>query len=407
MLRPGYTSPMRLIVSRILVLTVVTLGPGLNLGWAATLHAQETSETSPSPERIRQLVEQLSAGNFAERQAALRDLLQTGLPAAEQLRQASSSGSPEVRERAVALLSQIFRREFDQRLKALKAAPMTEYAELFPEWKRFSKIAGTEADAIQLFIEILQSEAALFTLHSFAPERLPEALEQRSSELALMFDGRADEEFPAASAAALFLLGCHSDVRLLRATSTNISTAMADDRLSKLLRDGARRDALSRLLSAWIERPGIAAERPLLFAMEHQLSGGRVLARRIIASRSRRPDMLVAILSLGVLGNDSDVPLLEELFSVETVLWPAGEPALRQRLPNGESRTSNYSVQTRDAALVVAAHLRRIAPEQLGLNVRPSEITLFAVDTLGFETPESRMMVFAEYHKLVSNRPQD
>ncbi len=396
---------MRLIVIRNRVFTATALGLCL-AGGAAELHAQETSETTVLHERTGQLVDQLSVGNFADRQAAVRELLQIGLPAAEQLRQASSSGSPEVRERVGALLSQIFRREFDVRLKALDVSPTREAAQVFPEWERFAKIAGTDADAVQLFGEILHAEAVLFTLHSFAPERLPEALEQRSSELALMFDGRADVEFPAASAAALFLLGCHNDVRLLRATSTNISSAMADDRLSKLLRDGAKREALRRLLSAWIERPGIAAERPLLFAMEHRLSGGRILSRRIIASRSRRPYMLGAILSLGVLGNDSDIPLLEELFSVETTLWPAGEPALRQRLPNGESRTSNYTVQTRDAALVVAAHLRGIAPERLGLNIRPSEVTLYAVDTLGFETTESRMMVFAEYHNLVSNRPQ-
>lgn len=357
--------------------------------------------------RVVRLIEQLGTGSFSERQSATRELLGIGMAASAELQKATSTGSKEVRERAGQVIVAIRDAEFRRRIDRLADSVTPAAAESLPEWDRFQELAAArsadsstelaDADLIRVFLRIQQAEQALFALRLFNPQGLPDALEQRSSELVRLFDDRSDKPFPAESYAAILLLASNPATRLPRATSTNISSALADERLEKLIRDGQHKDLFRSLISRWIERPGIATERPLLFAVRHELAAGRVVARRVIQSRSNRPDMIMAMLALGRLGDKTDIELLESQMTVETVLWPLRNQPVVRNLPDGPIRDTNYSVQTRDIALVVATHLRGRPPTDLGLKVELSEETVFAVESLGFESAESRAAAFAAY----------
>lgn len=353
------------------------------------------------------LVQQLSTGTFAERQQTTTKLLKMGLAAADALKAVSSTGPLEARDRAQQILAEIYQTEFARRLVELKRSPAVEFASRLPEWERFAALVGTDKKSIQVFSELQEAESQLFLVRLFSPQRLPEVLEQRASELARQFTGDTTTAFPAASYAGLLLLASNPDTLLRRATSTNVSSAFSDQRLEKLLLDGVQKDVFRQLLNAWMERrgPGIAAERRLLFAMRHRLEGGRTLARHVVASDSNRPDKLLAILALGSLGDPTDIELLEAQFGSRTVLWPMRGQQVGQRQPDGSVRSSDYSVQACDVALMVCVHLRGLNARDMGIQVRPSDVTLFVVDSLGFEDEASRQKAFAAYRRAIPSRP--
>ncbi|MBC7968054.1 MAG: hypothetical protein H7Z17_19260, partial [Fuerstia sp.] len=222
----------------------------------------------------------------------------------------------------------------------------------------------------------------------------------RTAELTKKCNGRLDEEFPVASVAAVMLLGSEPETRLIVATSTNISSARDDPRFSKLITDGVHAKTLCAIVEAWIERKGIAAYRPLLFAMKHGLKAGRTIALGIIESKSNRPDMILSLLCLGKLKSTEDLPLIESLLENETILWPQSGQVVKQQVPGGPPIAIEYQVRTRDVALVVAAYLRDIEPSDIGFEARTYDDTLFVFDSMGFSTDEARSEALAAYRRL-------
>ena len=155
-----------------------------------------------------------------------------------------------------------------------------------------------------------------------------------------------------------------------------------DPRFSKLITDGVHAKALRAIAEAWIVRTGIAAERPLMFSMQHDLKAGRTVALRIIESKSNRPDMILSLLCLAKLKSTEDLPLIETLLENETILWPQRGQAVKEQVPGEPPFDTNYKVRTRDVALVAAAYLRDIEPNDVGFEARTSDVTLFVFDSI-------------------------
>lgn len=349
---------------------------------------------------LHRLTEELRGPDFTVRQAAARRLLELGMAAESALLDVVTSDDAELRDRVAELLRRIHQKEFTRRLASLNLNPAAELAAEFPEWGRYTEIvsqcAGCDkSKLVSQYLKLLQTDSILFSLHMFSPEKVPAWLEQRSSQLAKTFNDDSTKPFPVDSYAALLLIASNPAVRLPRATSANLSAALADDRLRRLVARDEPDGLMAELLRAWILRPGISTERPLLFCMETRLSSGLTLARRIIESRSKRPEMQWALLAVGVLGSDDDLPMLERQFDNDTVLWPRGVP-LNQPAGN-EIRGSGYRVLAGDIALAVAVQLRGANCEDFGISARRSEVTGFAADSLGFSTAELRKEGFTRY----------
>ena len=343
------------------------------------------------------LVDKMLHGTFSERQMATAHLLELGVAALPVLKREAGFATGAIRDRLNFLRQQIHDIEFERRMEVLKQSLTLENAKSFAGWERFEAMADSGDDSISLFVEIQAAEPRLFSTAMFDPENLAVILEERSALLSRQLNGRTDGEFPAAAYAGILLLGSDPQVRLLRATSTNISDGLADERFSRLISDGKSRRVLEALVSSWITRPGISVERPLLFAIEHQMAAGRTVARRIIESGSNRFDMILAIVTVAALGDESDVPMLEKLFHVNSVLWPPkGQPAQRVDA-NGQAQDTNYRVQTCDIALVAALHLRKADFTRFNLKIVRHEQTVFAINSLGFSSDESRQAVITAY----------
>lgn len=353
---------------------------------------------------VKLMIEKLASPSFADRQQATKELSNVGPESVALLEKTLATAKGETQLRLRIILPQLRKRLFDDQLEAFLKKPSIEIAQRLPQWDRFEQISGHGDEALQIFGEILAAESQLFATRLFAPDELPAALADRAATLARECSELLDEEFPIASVAAVMLLGSEPKTRLIRVTSTNISILLDAPRLSELITDGVHAKTLRAIVDAWIVRAGtttgIAAERPLIFSMKHDLKSGRMVALRIIKSKSNRPDMIFSLLCLARLKSTEDLPLIESLFDVETILWPQRGQPVKEQVPGDPTVDTNYKVRTRDVALVVAAYLRDIQPDDIGYKVRPSNFTLFTHDSLGFRTDGARNQALAAYRRL-------
>ena len=367
---------------------------------AADQEAEKPKNTAE--ERIAGLIDDMLTGGFSVRQRAIADLMNLGAAALPDLRRAVAQTKDGNQARLLVLIEQIQDREFAARLAALQQSPSIENAHQFPGWQRFQALAGNSPEILGLFLEIQAAQPQLFATAMFNSSDLPLVLEERSQQLSQKLDGRTAAEFPAAAYAGLLLLGSDPEIRLIRATSTNISQGLADQRFSKLVEDGKSRAILRALVGSWIQRPGISAERPLLFAIRHQMTEGKTLARRLIEARSRRFDMILALTAMAALGDLDDLPLLESAFETDVVLWPPRGQTAKRRDQEGQLRDTNFQVQTKDVALAAALHIRGVDFRQFQLDVQPDPLTVFAIDTLVFDNETTRKAAFDSYLRAFS-----
>lgn len=367
-----------------------------NTGAFAQDESKTATRTGDPEAAVRELVGHLGSTSFSERQRATSDLLKLEADAVPELESALATATGETATRLQLILTQLRKRLFDDRLDALGQGLTLETAASLPQWDRFSALAGTDKDALTVFHELLLAERSLFAARLFTPRELPAALESRSSEFSKLCNGRAEDEFPIASCIALMLLGSEPETRLIRATSANISDALDDPRFDRVVTDGVHAEIVTAIASEWLNRPGIAADRPLLFSIRHELPVGRSIAQRIIAAQSRRPDMFLSLMCLARLNDPDDLSLVESLLETTATVWPPRGQSVQRLLP-GRNVGGNFSVQTRDVALSVAIHLRDARPDDFGIPVRASDETFFVIDSLGFNDDEARAAALAKY----------
>jgi hypothetical protein len=374
-------------------------------GIPAKSSAQESSQgpnSSSSKALVQKLVEGLASQQFAERQKATEQILSLDVESAILLQTELDAATGETAARLGLILPRLRKRLFTDRLDEFTKNPSPETARLLPEWQRFTEIAGDDADVLIVFREILRAEQSLFAARMFSARELSNELEARSIAISELLNGDPDEEFPVASCVALMLLGSDSNTRLIRTTASNISDALEDPRFDRLVEEGVHAKTLKAIIGAWINRPGIAADRPLLFAIRHQLPAGRTLAHTVIQSQTANQSMYYALLCLAALGSADDLPIVESVMNVNAVLWPPRGQTVETLLPD---RTVNslFSVQTRDVALTVAIRLRGRKPRDFGIPVITSDETVYIVHSLGFENDEARSAVFARYRREFPN----
>ena len=348
--------------------------------------------------QVQRLVQDLGADAFAVRQRASAELLRLEETAWPALSQARATATGEVAVRLQQLQQRLTARWFQARLQRLQAdADAAVMAADWPDWPRFLVLTGgSDAEPQQamllrgLFLQIVQSETELFAARVFDPAALPGLLEVRGQRFAESCDGREDRPFSTGSGLALMLLASDASVRLVRATSAHISRALEDPRFNKLVEDGVHSGSVRGVVSGWLLRPGISADRPLLFAMQHRLPAGRELAVRILNGNLRGPQLYYACMCLAVLESRQDLSLLESKFTSESLIWPVRGAVLGER-PSG------FQVQLGDAALAAAFVLRGGQPQDAGIPAERSSVMLFRMETLGSVSAEERVERLRKY----------
>ena len=401
-------TPRCLIASSLCLLTAfASQGPPSALAQQTTpTPSSAATPTAPGTTTDQLLIQvnHLNSPQFAVRQAgsaALLKLEESQLPA---LIAAKRTLNGEAAIRLSKLIDTLCSKWFDQHLQALETTAEKSYAVIFTDWTRFANLVGDEQTAIQLFPEILKAERALFTLRQYQPETLSSVLETRSIAFAERCNGREDQPFDVASAMALMLLASDKDVRLLRATSSHISRCLDDPRFDTLVEHGVHCALLQRLVSAWIQRPGISPDRPLIFAIQHRLPAGRNVALRVLQAEPRGPRGFYDLMCLATLKNTEDLEFVESLLDAQSIVWPLnGMPAARGT--DAPPNTSTYQVQLCDVALITALHLRDATLSLPDVQPVRSETTLYRLDSLGYQDDGHRRKALDAYRIRFSPMP--
>lgn len=361
----------------------------------ATIGQRSLANVAADEEVAQQLL-QLDSPEFVKRQQATRTLLQLSAEAASVIQSIRLQLSDDARLRLEMIEKRLHQRWFATLLQQLEADELQDPADHFPDWLRYRSLVSESPSDVTVFLELLKAEPELFACRLYAPQKLSGLLEIRARNFETLCHGRVSEEFPAATAAALMLIGSDERVRLVRGTSHDISRCFDDPRFSSLIRTGDFSQQLTALSEAWMLRSRIAPDRPLIFAIRHRLPAGRKLALRVLAERRRGPRVFYAAMAVAALGSREDLPVLESLLQDMTVIWP---PAAAVRL---DDSSGSYRVEVRDAILLAAAHLRSISPADLGMAVRRSAETLYRLDTAGFSLEENRQRALQEYRELTT-----
>ncbi|MFM8477284.1 MAG: hypothetical protein ACKOEO_16000 [Planctomycetaceae bacterium] len=384
---------------------------------------------------MQHLVQELQAPVFTRRQAATTKLLKLPESAAPELLEVQASATGATAARLSEILAELQRSWFRERLaklentiaeNAARTAAVEEDTAIVPHAATLRKLladaatldAGGDntadsADAPQpepgletsdprnVLLQILRAEPELFAASLYQPARVPELLEKRSKTLDLACDGREDLPFPTASALALMLVASQPETRLLRSTSANISRPLDDPRFNRLVAAGRHRVVLRKLVSAWILRPGIAADRPLIFAIEHRLPAGREVALRVLQGAGRGPQLYYACMCLAALDSKQDIPLLTAHLKSTQLAWTRPNDAAKNEVAQGEA-ASGQQVQLRDAALAALIHLQQIPADRVGLQLAPSRKLLYRPDTVGATSDEVREQRLSKYQTAVA-----
>lgn len=375
-------------------------------------------DTENSEAEYASMIRLLASEKFAERRSAMDDLRNAGMAAVPSLKLVRTEGELEFRERVETLIRRIQEDDYRRHFHELQQLRTAEQAAYFPEWDRYAVVVGSHAEDIQNYIRIISAEPILMALAIHDRQSLPAAIEMRLNQLVGEFHNSTGSRFPVESFSALLLLCSNEQLRLRGATSAMLSSALSDERLLQMFRGGNAgkqedqrenrdRTPLEFLIGRWILRRGIAVERPLVFVMATRIPEGRELAQRIIRSKTKRPEMMLAMLALAVFRNAGDISLLESQFDNKAVLWPprAGmRPAPNQERDGGiesrgQTRGQGYRVETRDIALAVAIHLREQEPELFGFMAHRVESTVFAGSSLGFADDHVRQTALERYRQ--------
>jgi hypothetical protein len=382
--------------------------------------AQNSTKIPATTSHVQELVQQLHDPAYSRRQAATTELLRLPETAGPALLEAQLSATGSISARLAELRAELQRRWFRQRLVKL-ANPRDGAAETgmndFPHAARLQQLLADDsaaaspaaspepeqaetglltADPGNVLLQLLQAEPELFAASLYEPARVPELLEKRSSLMIDACDGREEVPFPTASALALMLVASQPETRLLRSTSSNISRPLDDPRFNRLVAAGRHRAVLRKLVSAWILRPGIAADRPLVFAIQHRLPAGRDVAVRVLQGAGRGPQLYYACMCLAALNSTVDIPLLNAHLKSAQPAWTKLNDAGKKEVAQGEA-ASGAQVQLRDAALAALVHLQQIPPERVGLKLIPSRQVLYRPDTVGAVNDEIREQRLLQY----------
>jgi len=151
-------------------------------GRAADLSIQPV-QTKPENVQAADLVRQLGASSYAQRQAAERGLLALGLASKADLMDGLGSSDLHIRRTCRRLLDKILEADLHKRLDALLADRDGSGQHDLPGWKRFQETVGTDAEARKLYAEMLKTEGGLLESYAAGGEAASSALQLRARQV--------------------------------------------------------------------------------------------------------------------------------------------------------------------------------------------------------------------------------
>lgn len=356
--------------------------------------------------RLQTLIKQLGSREYEQREKASEEIAEIGLAAREALTAAQHVASIEIRLRAERLLSEIHSRDFDNRLKAFAADVEGKEDHHLPGWEHYKEIAGSDANARALFVEMQREERWLLEASEKSIEEMAAAFRARYTQLAqsrrtVTIVGRSTQvrnrDVDTSSTAAMLLVATQpratADLHALLYQFLNQNT------FAKGLEQGKEQEPLRRLLGSWIAHESgnsQMAYQVLMLAMKFNMPEGIIRAERELAQPGLQGHVVqYALMTVAKLGKEKDLPIVTRRFEDRTICYT-------QRINN-----VTYQTQVRDVALAAAIHLLGEDPKTFGFTrIQQNSLMLYQPGTISFANEKDRLAAFDKWEQFLKERTE-
>jgi hypothetical protein len=363
-----------------------------SVGAQQSATAEDAGIASDSAEEIQRWIEQLSHDAYTMRQAAAKKLLEAGFAAREPLLALIDDPDPERRAAARRLVALIDRSEFQRRLEAFAADVDGDQGLTLPGWNEFRDLAGTDAAARSLFVEMQRHEGAILSAaFGVAGRPVGQLWEERLMRL-VQWQATGDNRNPApplGSCAALVFLGSVEGVAVSDRGALMVEHLIQRPPLRDSLHMGNQRPAVRRLVVGWVlhcpNQNEVLLGRRINFASTNELKEALPLAVAVARGQDQYASVepmtkAAAILLIGQFGGPEHVEHVEPLLEDSTICM---------RVSQAPGLAAN--VQIRDVAMVVLATLTEQRPADYGyLHARMQPQKIYQLQTLHVASDELR-----------------
>ena len=350
-------------------------------------------EESASPD-LTQLIEQLGADSFHDREEAMSELVKIGPPAEKAVEAAIESVDPEVAYRARKVIKEIDRSLIAQRRKAFLEGDVAKLKTNAASWKRMEEMLGNTRESRELFLQMQVAGEDILT----AAEENPRHCAQQISTLynedqqARRFGGQGLA--PGAVAAMVF---ASSDDRVpLDATTLSRCTSL----LYRYRGSLGENELFQDMLGEWVTVKGDSGPQQyqlLRLCQQFKLPEGVKLARKMVGGCGHTSYKAHAMLTIGMFGGEDDVELLKGLISNDTKVGSV-------------ARSGNKRIECRlgDVALGMVLALTEQNAKDYGFtnasNGRPTSSSYYNYGFVDNEARTAARQKWAEYLKAQEER---
>ena len=343
---------------------------------------------SDDAQQYDQWVEQLGADDFQERESALRRLTGQGLASRAALRRGLKNPDLEIRLRCGQILAAILADDLNHRLSAFIDDVDGKQDHKLPAWDIYSKYAGDDRGARELFVEIFRGERELLMALDAPPQDREAQFLTRLERMQEEMFGRSrpnNTPVPVHTLAALLLIAGQQEGKLSIHAGIRMYSYLTQQQVKQAITEGSRSEQLTRLTSNWVAanaNNSTIARYALITAMRYDLKETALeVTRKLVAAKDTSISTLpYAALSIGKFGDRSDLKLLEPHLANKDVChtWQNGAKAA-------------VKIEVRDVVLATLLHLSEQDHKQYGFDMLQRDAqTLFSIHTCGFVENEDR-----------------
>lgn len=381
-------------------------------------------QTPAAENEIVDIIARLGDPDYFVRQDAETQLLKIGGPAIEPLTRLLINrgiGLPdtEVQLRASRLLIRIQRSEQSRKIHEFLRGN-TEQSGL-AGWTQFSEIAGSDATARKLFVNMHDSEPEFLSTINGGLE-LTTASFQRTVKGSLQMGSRRNMMKSLGTlTSVLFLASITIDgeseqtvgrVRYSDGDLRKIGNVLNHPQMIAFVKRSGSNVQMERIISGWLDT--LATDEMPAIAVKLSAITGYQLTNQVdwLLSILNHPSLpnqtrVAAIEAISQLGDEKLAPKIEALFNDNSVIGSYVARHENKTLKPNRSRPvpgkpQLMHVQFRDLALITAIRLLRKDPSDFGFSPEAMPNHRLVINQAGFLTDQERNIAFRKWHQLAA-----
>jgi len=340
-------------------------------------------------EKIKALIQDLGAGQFALRERATERLLKIGVAGLKELESATKEFSDkEIKLRASRILQIIRARDLVAKLKSFRAGKLS--GDELAGWKPFRKLAGDSPRSRRLFVQMQEAQPILFRLLRDGNARKTQEELDRAAARASTRSQFGDTVAMGRVAALLFIAG-EPKIKLDTTTSLVLSNLCFLPSFSSTLEGGPKESILRQLISRVLLRSTSdpANSYWLMVALDNNIPSALKSALRILGRKPTVGSSQYALLALAKFGKREHIKVAEK--------FAKDARRIRRRSVRINGKLQIVETQILDLAMAVVLHMEKRDLTKFGYGKTGLRHTtrVLDVNAIGFDSKQLRQRALA------------